>query len=316
MWGFLGRRLALAALTIVAMSIVIFVLLRIAPGNIVDLLFQSAGLVDTSEKQRLAHELLLDRPVAAQYAQWVLALLHGDLGKSYRYGLPAWQIVRPRIPITVELAVLAMAVSIAVGLPTGVVSATRQNTWLDYGLRIFSLAGLSMPAFWLGMVIIILLVRTFGWIPSMLYIAPWVDLRAHLLQFLFPALSAGYRSAALINRITRSSMLEVLREDYVRTGWAKGLAGRSVVYRHALKNALLPVVTVIGTEFAFLIGGLIVTETVFNLPGVARYLVDAILWRDYPVVQNLVMFIAIVVVLTNLAVDVLYARLDPRVRYA
>lgn len=316
MWGFLGRRLALAALTIVAMSIVIFVLLRIAPGNIVDLLFQSAGLVDVSEKQRLAHELLLDRPVAAQYAQWVLALLHGDLGKSYRYGLPAWQIIRPRIPITVELAVLAMAVSIAVGLPTGVVSATRQNTWLDYGLRIFSLAGLSMPAFWLGMVIIILLVRTFGWIPSMLYIAPWVDLRAHLLQFLFPALSAGYRSAALINRITRSSMLEVLREDYVRTGWAKGLAGRSVVYRHALKNALLPVVTVIGTEFAFLIGGLIVTETVFNLPGVARYLVDAILWRDYPVVQNLVMFIAIVVVLTNLAVDVLYARLDPRVRYA
>jgi peptide/nickel transport system permease protein len=212
--------------------------------------------------------------------------------------------------------VLALAVSIAVGLTTGVVSATRQNTWLDYGLRVFSLAGLSMPAFWLGMVIILLLVRTFGWIPSMLYIAPWIDLRAHLLQFTFPALSAGYRSAALINRITRSSMLEVLREDYVRTGRAKGLAGRAVVYRHALKNALLPVVTVIGTEFAFLIGGLIVTETVFNLPGVARYLVEAILWRDYPVVQNLVMFIAIVVVLTNLAVDVLYARLDPRVRYA
>ncbi|HET8999751.1 MAG TPA: ABC transporter permease [bacterium] len=313
---FLARRLALAAFTLVAMSVVIFVLLRLVPGNIVDLLFQSAGLVDPSEKQRLAHELLLDRPVAVQYVQWAAALLHGDLGKSYRYGLPAWQIIRPRIPITVELAVLAMAVSIAIGLPTGVVSATRQNTWLDYGLRIFSLAGLSMPAFWLGMVIIILLVRTFGWIPSMLYIAPWVDLRAHLLQFLFPALSAGYRSAALINRITRSSMLEVLREDYVRTGRAKGLAGRSVVYRHALKNALLPVVTVIGTEFAFLIGGLIVTETVFNLPGVARYLVDAILWRDYPVVQNLVMFIAIVVVLANLAVDVLYARLDPRVRYA
>jgi peptide/nickel transport system permease protein len=313
---FLARRLALAAFTLVAMSMVIFVLLRLVPGNIVDLIFQSAGLVDPSEKQRLAHELLLDRPVAVQYVQWAAALLHGDLGKSYRYGLPAWQIIRPRIPITVELAVLAMAVSIAIGLPTGVVSATRQNTWLDYGLRIFSLAGLSMPAFWLGMVIIILLVRTFGWIPSMLYIAPWVDLRAHLLQFLFPALSAGYRSAALINRITRSSMLEVLREDYVRTGRAKGLADRSVVYRHALKNALLPVVTVIGTEFAFLIGGLIVTETVFNLPGVARYLVDAILWRDYPVVQNLVMFIAIVVVLANLAVDVLYARLDPRVRYA
>lgn len=315
MWVFIARRFVLAALTIVAMSAVIFVLLRIVPGNIVDLLFQSAGLVDPAEKQRLAHELSLDRPVLVQYAQWATALLHGDLGKSYRYGLPAWQIIRPRIPITVELAVLALAVSIAVGLPSGVVSATRQNTWLDYGLRIFSLAGLSLPAFWLGMLIILFLVRVFGWIPSMLYIAPWVDLKAHLLQFAFPALTAGYRSAALINRITRSSMLEVLREDYVRTGWAKGLAGRAVVYRHALKNALLPVVTVIGTEFAFLVGGLIVTETVFNLPGVARYLVEAILWRDYPVVQNLVMFIAIVVVLTNLAVDLLYARLDPRVRY-
>ncbi len=316
MWGFLGRRLALAAFTIAAMSAVIFVLLRVVPGNIVDLLFQSAGLVDPSEKQRLAHELLLDRPIVVQYAQWATAFVHGDLGKSYRYGLPAWQIIRPRIPITVELAILALTVSIAVGVPTGVVGATRQNTWLDYSLRIFSLAGLSLPAFWLGMVIILVLVRTFGWIPSMLYVAPTVDLRAHLLQFAFPALSAGYRSAALINRITRSSMLEVLREDYVRTGRAKGLSGRAVVYRHALQNALLPVITVIGTEFAFLIGGLIVTETVFNLPGVARFLVEAILWRDYPVVQNLVMFIAIVVVLTNLAVDVLYVRLDPRVRYA
>ena len=316
MWVFLARRVALAAFTIAAMSVVIFVLLRIAPGNIVDVLFASAGLVDPSEKQRLAHELFLDRPVAVQYLEWAGSLLHGDLGKSYRYGLPAWQIVRPRIPITVELAVMALAVSILIGLTTGVVSATRQNTWLDYGLRVFSLAGLSLPSFWLGMLIILFLVRAFGWIPSMLYISPWADLRGHLLQFAFPALSAGYRSAALINRITRSSMLEVLREDYVRTGRAKGLAGRVVVYHHALKNALLPVVTVIGTEFAFLVGGLIVTETVFNLPGVARYLVEAILWRDYAVVQNLVMFIAIVVVLTNLAVDLMYARLDPRVRYA
>ncbi len=313
---FIARRLALAALTLVGMSIVIFILLRVAPGNIVDLIFQSAGYVDLSEKKRLTHELLLDRPIVVQYLQWAGQILHGDLGTSYRYGLPAWQIIRPRIPVTVELAILALLVSICVGLPTGVVSATRQNTAADYGLRVFSLAGLSMPAFWLGMLIILLLVRSFGWIPSMLYISPRVDLRAHLLQFLFPALAAGYRSAALINRMTRSSMLEVLREDYVRTGWAKGLAGRDVVYRHALQNALLPVVTVIGTEFAFLLGGLVVTETVFNLPGLARYLVEAILWRDYPVVQNLVMFIAIVVVLSNLAVDLLYARLDPRVRYA
>ncbi len=315
MWAFIARRLGVAAFTLVGMSIVIFVLLRLAPGNIVDLIFQSAGYVDPAEKQRLTHELLLDRPIVIQYLQWVNQLLHGDLGMSYRYGLPAWQIIRPRIPVTVELAVLALAVALCVGLPTGVVSATRQNTAVDYGLRLFSLAGLSLPAFWLGMLIILVLVRAFGWIPSMLYVPPQEDLPAHLLQFLLPALAAGYRSAALINRITRSSMLDVLREDYVRTGWAKGLARRVVIYRHALQNALLPVVTVIGTEFAFLIGGLVVTETVFNLPGVARYLVEAILWRDYPVVQNLVMFIAIVVVLSNLAVDVLYARLDPRIRF-
>ncbi len=312
---FLVRRLALAAFTLAGMSVVIFILLHIAPGNIVDLIFQSAGYVDLTEKQRLTHELLLDRPIAVQYLQWVGQILHGDLGTSYRYGRPAWDIVRPRIPVSVELAVLALLVSIAIGLPTGVVSAARQNTAADYGLRLFSLAGLSLPAFWLGMLIILVLVRAFGWIPSMVYVSARLDLRAHLLQFLFPALAAGYRSAALINRITRSSMLEVLREDYVRTAWAKGLARRTVVFRHALQNALLPVVTVIGTEFAFLIGGLVVTETVFNLPGVARYLVDAILWRDYPVVQNLVMFIAIVVVLSNLTVDLLYARLDPRVRY-
>lgn len=316
MWAFVARRLALAVLTLVGMSVAVFVLLRVAPGNIVDLIFQSAGYVDVAEKQRLTHELLLDRPIPVQYLQWVNQLVHGDLGISYRYGLPAIQIIRPRIPVTVELAVLALLISVCVGLPTGVVSAARQNTAVDYGLRLFSLAGLSMPAFWLGMVIIILLVRVFGWIPSMTYVSPFVDLRAHVFQFVFPALAAGYRSSALINRMTRSSMLEVLREDYVRTGWAKGLSHRVVVYRHALRNALIPVVTVVGTEFAFLVGGLVVTETVFNLPGVARYLVEAILWRDYPVVQNLTMFIAIVVVLTNITVDLLYARLDPRVRYA
>lgn len=315
MRAFVFRRLGLAAVTLVGMSIVIFVLLRLAPGSIVDLLFSAAGYVDPAEKQRITHELLLDRPIVVQYAQWAGALLHGDLGKSYRYDVPAARLIGPRVPVTVELAVMGMAVAICIGLPTGIVSATRQNTITDYGMRVFSLAGLSMPAFWLGMLIILVLVRVTGWIPPMLYVPVRENFRLHVLQFLFPALAVGYRSAALINRMTRSSMLEVLREDYVRTGRAKGLGGRTVVYRHALRNALLPVVTVVGTEFAFLIGGLVVTETVFNLPGVARFLVDAILWRDYPVVQNLVMLIAIVVVLSNLGVDLLYARLDPRVHY-
>ena len=173
-----------------------------------------------------------------------------------------------------------------------------------------------MPSFWLGMVIILTLVAWIGWIPPVTYVSPAANLPVHLVQFLLPGLAVGYRSSALIMRLTRSALLEVLREDYIRTARAKGQSGRAVIWRHALANAILPVVTVVGIEFAFLIGGLVVTETVFNLPGVARFLVQAILWRDYPVVQNLVMFIAIVVILTNLGVDLLYAWLDPRIRYA
>ncbi len=312
---YLLQRFLTAILTLLGMSVVIFVLLRLAPGNIVDILFESAGYVDAQAKQALSQELGFDQPILVQYGQWIGAITRGDLGKSYRYDIPAWQVVKPRIPVTVELAVLALLVSILIGVPTGVVSAVRQDSGLDYVLRVLSLAGLSMPSFWLGMVIILLLVSWAGWIPSMTYVSPFEDLKAHLLQFLFPALAVGYRSSALIMRITRSSMLEVLREDYIRTAWAKGQREWVVVFRHALTNALLPIVTVIGIEFAFMIGGLVVTETVFNLPGVARYLVDAILWRDYPVVQNLVMFIAIVVVLANLAVDLLYGWLDPRIRY-
>jgi peptide/nickel transport system permease protein len=314
--SYILQRVLIGIVTLLGMSLVIFALMRLAPGNIVDILFDAGGYVDPAAKAQLNRELGLDRPVIVQYLTWLGDILRGDLGKSYRYDVPAWQIVRPRIPISVELATWAILISVILGVTMGVISAARQDTWLDYGLRVFSLAGLSMPAFWLGILIIFFLVRAFAWIPSMTYVPPLTDLKAHLLQFLFPSLAVGYRSSALIMRITRSSMLEVLREDYVRTAWAKGLARHAVVYRHALGNAILPVITVIGTEFAFLIGGLIVTETVFNLPGVARYLVEAIGSRDYPVVQNLTMFIAIVVVASNLAVDMLYAWLDPRIRRA
>ena len=298
------------------MSVVIFVLLRLAPGNIVDILFATGGYVSESDKQLIMKELGLDRPIWTQYADWIRSMATGELGKSYRYDVPAWQVIRPLIPVTVELAILSTIVAVLLGVPTGVVSAVRQDTALDYALRIFSLAGLSMPSFWLGMVIILALAAWLGWIPPMTYVGPAENFKIHVVQFMLPALAVGYRSSALITRITRSAMLEVLREDYVRTAWAKGQSKGAVVWRHALKNALLPVVTVIGIEFAFLIGGLVVTETVFNLPGLARFLVQAILWRDYPIVQTLVMFIAIVVVLSNLFVDLLYGLLDPRVRYA
>jgi peptide/nickel transport system permease protein len=302
-------------LTLFGMSVVIFFLMRLAPGDIVDILFAAAGYVNESDKRLLMKELGIDRPIWIQYLDWLRSIATGDLGKSYRYDLPAWQIIRPLIPVTVELAVVATLISILLGVPTGVISAVRQDSALDYVLRIVSLAGLSMPAFWLGMVIILALVAWLGWIPPMTYVSPRENLPVHLVQFLLPALAVGYRSSALLMRITRSAVLEVMREDYIRTAWAKGQSGRVVIWRHALKNALLPIVTVIGIEFAFLIGGLVVTETVFNLPGVARFLVQAILWRDYPIVQNLVMFIAIVVILSNLLVDLLYGVLDPRVRY-
>ena len=315
MGAYVVKRLLIAGVTLLGMSVLIFVLMRLAPGNITDIIFESAGYVDEADRKRLEAELGIDAPVAVQYTRWLGEIVRGELGKSYRYDLPAWQIIRPRLPVTLELAVLALAFSVLLGVPTGVISAIRQDRPLDYLLRVLSLAGLSMPSFWLGMIVILLLVRSLGWIPSMTYVSPFDDLGANLFQFVLPALAVGYRSSALIMRITRSAMLEVLREDYIRTAWAKGQREALVVWRHALKNASLPVITLIGIEFAFLIGGLIVTERVFNLPGVANYLVEAILARDYPIVQNLVMFIAIVVILSNLAVDLLYGFLDPRVRY-
>ena len=315
MKSYIAQRLGIAVLTLVGMSVVIFILLRMAPGDIVDILFSTAGFVDPAARKDIMRELGLDRPIWIQYLDWMGQLLQGNLGKSYRYDQPAWDIIRPLIPVTIELAVLSTIIAVVLGVPTGVISALRQDTTLDYVLRVFSLAGLSMPSFWLGMVIILGLVAWIGWIPPVTLVRAGEDLRLHAIQFLLPSLAVGYRSSALIMRITRSSLLEVLREDYVRTAWAKGQSGRVVIWRHALKNAILPVVTVIGIEFAFLIGGLVVTETVFNLPGVARFLVQAILWRDYPIVQNLVMFIAVVVILSNLLVDLLYGVLDPRVRY-
>jgi peptide/nickel transport system permease protein len=315
MRSYVVKRVLIAGVTLLGMSLLLFVLMRLAPGNITDIIFESAGYVDEADRHKLEAELGIDRPLVVQYGRWLGDFLRGELGKSYRYDLPAWEVIRPRLPVTLELAVLAMGFAVLLGVPFGVISAVRRGRPLDYALRVVSLAGLSMPSFWLAMIVILTLVRALGWIPSMTYVSPFDDLRANLAQFVLPALAVGYRSSALIMRITRSTMLEVLREDYIRTAWAKGQRGTQVVWRHALKNASLPVVTLIGIEFAFLIGGLIVTETVFNLPGVARYLVDAIQYRDYPIVQNLAMLIAVVVVFANLAVDLLYTWLDPRIKY-
>jgi len=313
---YLAQRLVVALLTLLGMSAVIFALLRLAPGDIVDILFSTAGYVSPAEKQAIMKELGIDHPYWVQYLDWLRQIAVGDLGKSYRYDLPAWQLIKPLVPVTLELAALSILFAVLIGVPSGVVSAVRQDTALDYALRVFSLAGLSMPAFWLGMVIILGLVTWFAWIPPLSYVSPTENFKLHAVQFLLPALAVGYRSSALIMRITRSSLLEVMREDYIRTAWAKGQTGRVVIWRHALKNAMLPVVTIIGIEFAFLIGGLVVTEQVFNLNGIGRLLVQAVQNQDNVLAQALVMLVVIVFVVANLVVDVLYAWLDPRIRYS
>ena len=311
---YLVRRFFLMILTLLGMSVVIFVMLRLVPGNIADILFDSAGYVDPAAKAALEAELGLDLPIPVQYFHWMGGLLTGDLGKSYVSELPAIDELAPRIPITAKLAALALFFSIVMGLPLGVISAVKQNTWLDYFLRVLSLSGLSLPSFWLALLILMAFVRYLGTIP--IYTEVPATLMDELLLLSVPAAAVGFRSSALIMRLTRSSMLEVMRQDYIRTARAKGASDTAINYHHALKNAVLPVVTVIGIEAAFLIGGLIITETVFNIPGVAHFLVEAILKRDYPIVQNLVMFIALVVVVVNFIVDLTYAALDPRIKYA
>jgi peptide/nickel transport system permease protein len=301
-------------LTLFGISVLIFTMLRLVPGNIADIVFNAAGMIDVAEKAKLEKELGLDRPIAVQYVQWVGGLARGDLGYSYVSEKPAIQEILPRIPITAKLAGLALCFAVLFGVPLGVLSAVKQNSSLDYILRVISLSGLSMPSFWLGLLVLMAFVAWFGTIP--IYTDPPQGFWNTLALYSVPAAAVGFRSSALVMRLTRSSMLEVLRQDYIRTARAKGASEQNVNYHHALRNALLPVVTVIGIEAAFLMGGLIVTETVFNIPGVARFLVEAIRWRDYPIVQNLVMFIAVVAVSINFLIDLLYAVLDPRIRYA
>ena len=313
MVSYFVRRLTLMLVTLFGISIIIFLLLRVVPGNIVDILFDSAGMVNPAEKAKIERELGLDRPIPVQYLSWIGGIARGDLGYSYVSEKPAIEEIAPRIPVTAKLALMALIFSIAIGIPLGVISAVKQNSGVDYFLRVLSLTGLSVPAFWLGLLILMVFVARFGTIP--IYTEPTKNLWEELLLYTVPAAAVGFRSSALIMRLTRSSMLEVLRQDFIRTARAKGASARSVNYNHALRNALLPVVTIVGIEAAFLIGGLIVTETVFNIPGVARFLVEAIRTRDYPIVQNLVMFIAIVVVAVNFFVDLAYAALDPRIKY-
>jgi len=311
--AYLARRSALMLLTLFGISVIIFVLLRVVPGNIVDILFDTAGMIDPADKARIERDLGIDLPLPQQYFVWISGFFSGNLGFSYVSEKLVVAEIALRIPVTLKLAILALFFTVALGVPLGVISAVRQDTAIDYTLRVVSLSGLSLPSFWLALLILMAFVSWFGMIP--IYTDTPASIWDEIVLLAVPAAAVGFRSSSLVMRLTRSAMLEVLRQDYIRTARAKGATRNSVNYRHALRNALLPVVTVLGIEAAFLIGGLIVTETVFNIPGVARFLVEAIRSRDYPIVQNLVMMIAVVVVLVNFAVDMLYASLDPRIKY-
>ena len=313
MFAYIVRRLVLMLVTLFGISIIIFVLLRIVPGNIVDILFDAAGFVDPADKANLEQELGLDQPIVVQYLHWIGGLLHGDLGYSYVSEKPALEEILPRIPITARLAGLALLFSASIGIPLGVISAVNQGTRLDYALRVVSLSGLSLPSFWLGLLILMASVSLFG-IHADLQSEP-EDLDRGVRDLLrsgdggrLSQRRADHAHHALLDAGNPAAGLHPHRAR-------QGRIRSPVNYHHALKNAMLPVITVIGIEAAFLIGGLIVTETVFNIPGVARFLVEAIRWRDYPIVQNLVMLIAVVVVLANFTVDMLYAAIDPRIRY-
>jgi peptide/nickel transport system permease protein len=310
---YLLRRTLLLIVTVLGVSIIVFALMRVVPGNIADILFESSGYVDAVEKAKIEAELGLDKPLPQQYFKWVGGLFRGDFGYSYMTERPAITEILPRLPVTLKLAALTIFFTIVIGIPLGVWSAVKQNGLVDNSLRVITLSALSLPSFWCGLLVLMFAVHAFGMIP--IYSEPrglWHELG--LLSI--PAFVVGFRSAALIVRLTRSSMLEVLRQDYIRTARAKGASANVINYQHALKNAILPIITLLGIEAAHLIGGLVVIETVFNIPGLGRYLVDAIRWRDYPIVQNLVLFSAFAVVMTNFLVDMLYAVIDPRIKYS
>ena len=309
------RRLLLAIPVLLISSLIVFGLMRVMPGDALIALMGESGNVGHKELAKLRKDLGLDRPYHEQYLIWVWQMVSLNPGDSIFTNEPIPVALKKSIPVTLELATLALILGLAIAIPVGVLSATRQDKPADYVGRVVAVSGLSFPDFWLGTLVITFAAIWFRWIPPLGYVSIWDDPWRNLQQFLLPAAVLGFRLSAATMRMTRSTVLEVLREDYVRTAWAKGLAGRMVVYKHALKNALIPVVTIVGGQLGTLLAGTVVVETIFALPGMGRLTVEAILYRDYPVVQTNVMLVAGVLVTLNLLVDLTYAWLDPRIRY-
>ena len=316
MTRYVVTRFSLIIPTLLTVAVLIFVLVRIIPGDIVELRLVSGGSFVTpgvieAERERLG----LNKPLWDQFMEWMVGIFRLDLGLSMWSGNPVAQEIAIRLPLSLQLAVMASLIATAIAIPLGTLAALHHGRWVDHVVQVISVAGLAVPSFWLGILIILLLLGVFRYLPPLTFTPLLENPRANLAQLIWPALAVGYRYSAVTTRMTRSALLEVLREDYVRTAWAKGLAQQVILRRHALRNALLPVVTVIGLEFAFLIGGLVVTEQVFNLNGVGKLVVEAIGQRDYTLIQGLMLLVALGYVLVNFFVDLLYAWLDPRITY-
>jgi peptide/nickel transport system permease protein len=313
--GFAARRFLLAIPTIIGISIIIFLMVRLMPGDIVDVLLGGDAVATEEQKQQVREQLGLTGSYPEQYWRWASGAVTGDLGDSYRNAEPVSDILERAVPITLELMILALLIATLIGVPLGVISAVRRDSVSDYASRVGGLIGVSIPSFWLATLLLLFTSRVFGWVPPITYVPFFDDPLANLSQFILPAISISVFTLAIVMRMVRATMLEVLSQDYVRTARAKGVKHRLVVYRHALRNALIPVVTIIGFEIGILMGGAAIVEIIFGLPGVGYVLLQSIFNRDYPVVQGATVLIAVIFVLANTLVDIVYGWLDPRISH-
>ncbi len=316
MGSYLLKRLLLVIPTLLGVAVLVFFMLRVVPGDVIELKLRGDGgnvsaQVVAQERERLG----LNRPLYVQLGYWLKGLVTLDFGISYWTNRPVIEEIGIRVGLTLQVAIMSAVIAVFFAIPLGVLAGLYRNSWIDYCLRVVTIAGLAVPSFWLGMMIVLGLLSFFSWSPPVTYTPFYVDPIANMSQLIWPALAVGYRYSAVVARLVRSSVIEVMSEDYIRTARAKGLFERTVVIRHALGNALLPALTVVGLEFAFLLGGLVVTEQVFNLNGIGRLFVDAVAHHDFNLLQALVMLIAVMFITINLLVDLLYGVLDPRILY-
>ena len=312
------KRIALIIPTVLLVTIIVFTVMRLLPGDPALVILSEGDASFTQEElEDLRRQLGTDRPIVVQYVDWIGGLVQGDLGTSiWRSGQPVTKLVGDRIFRTLELAVLAILIAVVFAVPLGVISAIKPDSVIDYFSRVIALVGISIPTFFAGLLVVLVLSRGFGWLPPLGYEDLWDNPWKNLQQMFLPALALGFYDMAFIARVTRSSMMEIIREDYMRTARAKGLGERIVLVRHGLKNAVLPILTISGWQFGRLFGGTVIIESIFKVPGIGTLLIETVFQRDFPTIQAIIIVVAVSIVIINLLVDLLYGLLDPRIRYA